>query len=401
MNIEKYFDMVDVEEIYKTILDLEGPKFPLDNFDKLDKAASYIIEKLESYNIKTEVQEFYLEGFEKPFKNVLGYIGDQSKPAVLLGSHYDTVRFSPGANDNLSAVAVSLEMARILSKIDNPPTVIVAVFTLEEGHPTKNKRVKEVLQKDGWLDQKGRFTSSKIYHFNKLLNKMLMKKWKEEKLRAFESLEIVLKENENIFDDVEKSYIETLIPVFKGFKKLSVTDKLSSSLVGSSLYVEKVLKEKIDIKYIINYDCLGWINNNEGTQKLLPISEEMRPFLQLHKTTLESTVGNYIGIMGERNSKNILDTFMNHCSMPEIDIPHLGLYLPIDFKTIHESIGDVLRSDHAPFWEAGIKGLFISDTANFRSPHYHTGGDTYDRIDYNMLAKITTASLRTIIDLDL
>ncbi len=123
----------------------------------------------------------------------------------------------------------------------------------------------------------------------------------------------------------------------------------------------------------------------------------MEPFLQLHKTDLEGTVGNFIGVMGERNSKVLLDKFLSNCADPSIDIPYFGLHIPFDYKTIHSALPDVLRSDHAPFWEAGIPGLFISDTANFRSPHYHTGSDTYNRIDYNMLAKITLATLRTLL----
>jgi hypothetical protein len=37
---------------------------------------------------------------------------------------------------------------------------------------------------------------------------------------------------------------------------------------------------------------------------------------------------------------------------------------------------DLLRSDHAPFLACGVPGIMVTDTANFRNPHYHTPGDT-------------------------
>jgi hypothetical protein len=40
--------------------------------------------------------------------------------ALVVGAHYDTVPGSPGANDNASAVAVLLELARLLAD-DAPP----------------------------------------------------------------------------------------------------------------------------------------------------------------------------------------------------------------------------------------------------------------------------------------
>ncbi|MDX6222955.1 MAG: hypothetical protein QOD91_2009 [Frankiales bacterium] len=53
-------------------------------------------------------------------------------PAVVVGAHLDTVRHSPGADDNASGVAAVLEIARLLDGLDRPPAVVLAVFDLEE-----------------------------------------------------------------------------------------------------------------------------------------------------------------------------------------------------------------------------------------------------------------------------
>ena len=54
------------------------------------------------------------------------------RKAVVVGAHLDTVRHSPGADDNASGVAALLEIARLLDTLEQPPSVILAVFDLEE-----------------------------------------------------------------------------------------------------------------------------------------------------------------------------------------------------------------------------------------------------------------------------
>ena len=49
---------------------------------------------------------------------------------------------------------------------------------------------------------------------------------------------------------------------------------------------------------------------------------------------------------------------------------------------------DIFRSDHAPFWAAGIPAIMITDTANFRNPHYHNSTDT---LDYTFMGNVTRA----------
>lgn len=54
------------------------------------------------------------------------------RPFILVGAHYDTVKGSPGADDNASGVAVLLEMTRLLQQVSPPPSVRLVSFTNEE-----------------------------------------------------------------------------------------------------------------------------------------------------------------------------------------------------------------------------------------------------------------------------
>ncbi len=51
--------------------------------------------------------------------------------------------------------------------------------------------------------------------------------------------------------------------------------------------------------------------------------------------------------------------------------------------------GDLMRSDHAPFWLAGKPTVFFSDTADLRNAHYHRPTDTPETLDPAFLAEVT------------
>ncbi|MFN7133003.1 MAG: M28 family peptidase, partial [Myxococcales bacterium] len=58
-------------------------------------------------------------------------------------------------------------------------------------------------------------------------------------------------------------------------------------------------------------------------------------------------------------------------------------------RRLAEALPDLWRSDHAPFWDAGIPAALLTATANFRNPHYHAPGDVPDTLDYVFMARIT------------
>jgi Zn-dependent M28 family amino/carboxypeptidase len=57
---------------------------------------------------------------------------DRAREVVILGAHYDTVETTPGADDNASAVAVLLEVARMLRPLKPQRTVRFVAFPCEE-----------------------------------------------------------------------------------------------------------------------------------------------------------------------------------------------------------------------------------------------------------------------------
>ncbi|MFB7599859.1 M28 family peptidase [Streptomyces sp. NPDC056160] len=59
--------------------------------------------------------------------------------------------------------------------------------------------------------------------------------------------------------------------------------------------------------------------------------------------------------------------------------------------------GHLGRSDHAPFWNRRIPALMLTETANFRNPHYHRPTDAPATLDFARLAAVTSATAATAV----
>ena len=111
---------------------LIGERNPFTEPDHLEKTRLYITKQFESFNLSVNQEAVDFEN-SRSF-NVIGkLIGNQStqKPFVL-AAHYDTKPGTPGADDNASAVAALLEIARCLADHNFHTPLIFTAFTLEE-----------------------------------------------------------------------------------------------------------------------------------------------------------------------------------------------------------------------------------------------------------------------------
>jgi hypothetical protein len=100
--------------------------------DKIEETKRYILACLESFGYTPELQPYAYGG--KTFSNIIVSIQGKSRSdeTVIIGAHYDTVYGTPGADDNASAVAVLLEMSRMLKSISPERTLKLIFFVFEE-----------------------------------------------------------------------------------------------------------------------------------------------------------------------------------------------------------------------------------------------------------------------------
>jgi len=102
--------------------------------------------------------------------------------------------------------------------------------------------------------------------------------------------------------------------------------------------------------------------------------------------------GNFLSAVGDRRSRALLGAFQRsagrHLPVVGLTVPLRGWLLP-----------DTRRSDNARFWDEGYPALMVTDTADFRNPHYHRPTDTPDTLDYAFLTNATAAVGAAIRDL--
>ena len=98
----------------------------------LDATANYIEETLQAMGYAVSSQTYTVQGTS--VRNLEAVLGGTSlaEEIVLIGAHYDTVRGSPGANDNASGVAALLEVARLLAATPLARSVRFVAFVNEE-----------------------------------------------------------------------------------------------------------------------------------------------------------------------------------------------------------------------------------------------------------------------------
>ncbi len=95
--------------------------------------------------------------------------------------------------------------------------------------------------------------------------------------------------------------------------------------------------------------------------------------------------GDFLAMLTNRRSNAIAERLLSLAAayVPEMPVLALKIYLGVE-----KYFGHLLRSDHAPFWEAGIPAVMWTDTSEFRNPHYHRSSDTPDTLDYDYLVQV-------------
>jgi hypothetical protein len=132
---EKPFDkkiMISIENLKGHVQNIHFDRNPYDGYPKLEQAAQYIKREFEKIGLSVEEDLFQWEG--RSYKNIVAEKKGTISPkrVFILGAHYDTVPDSPGADDNASAIAVLLEVARNIQIIPLECTVRLVAFSLEE-----------------------------------------------------------------------------------------------------------------------------------------------------------------------------------------------------------------------------------------------------------------------------
>ena len=114
------------------------------SMDSKQEVRAYLAHLLEQFGLESKRQDYSTEG-----QNVYAILscGRTSSQTIVLGAHYDTVRQSPGANDNATGVAlvaaVAMEMVRVK---DRRHDLLIVFFDEEERGMKGSKAFAQMLK---------------------------------------------------------------------------------------------------------------------------------------------------------------------------------------------------------------------------------------------------------------
>ncbi len=143
----------------------------------------------------------------------------------------------------------------------------------------------------------------------------------------------------------------------------------SRESMGSLVYARACQARNDNVIAMLSLETIGYYSDEPGSQRY------PSPFNLVYPGT-----GNFVAVVGNTKSRQlvrrVVREFRAQNNFPCEGIATFG-FLP--------GIG---WSDHWAFWQAGYPAVMLTDTAPFRYPHYHTGKDTPDKIDYDRLARV-------------
>lgn len=95
------------------------------------QACDYVAAQLRGWGYTVTTQDVALPDGKHSRNVIAEHVGTRPE-VIVLGAHIDSKYPSPGANDNASGVAVTLELARLLAQSTTTPTVRFIAFGAEE-----------------------------------------------------------------------------------------------------------------------------------------------------------------------------------------------------------------------------------------------------------------------------
>ena len=155
-------------------------------------------------------------------------------------------------------------------------------------------------------------------------------------------------------------------------------------LLGSLAYAAALKEAGEEIAGAIVLECVGYTSEKRGSQAI-PVATPIAV----------SDVGDFLAIVGNSASAPLVNAFKRAATREARELKTVSLVVPAK----GERLPDTRRSDHAAFWHYGYPALMLTDTANFRNPHYHRPTDTFETLDLTFMQRVVRAVTAAAISL--
>lgn len=167
-------------------------------------------------------------------------------------------------------------------------------------------------------------------------------------------------------------------------------DEEERGLIGSSAYVARAKSAGEQIALSLVFEMIGYRSSAPMSQKTDATLEAVFPDAAA-QIAANDYRGDFALVVNDETATTAVADMQEVAATVGLPIVNISLLAPLK-----RSIADLRRSDHAPFWDADYPALMVTDTANFRNPHYHclrSTADTLADIDYDF----AVANVRVVV----
>jgi Zn-dependent M28 family amino/carboxypeptidase len=152
--------------------------------------------------------------------------------------------------------------------------------------------------------------------------------------------------------------------------------------MGSVVHAQSLKTEGMEVLGMASLEMIGYFSEAAGSQSF-PI-----PLLKLFYPSR----GNFIAIVSNFDSYGLTGKFKKAMTGAS-DLPVYSMNGPSMLRGVD-------FSDHMNYWKLGYQAVMVTDTAFFRNEAYHTAQDTFDRLNYDKMAKVVEGVAAAIQSLD-
>ncbi len=181
---------------------------------------------------------------------------------------------------------------------------------------------------------------------------------------------------------------------------LAAPDFEEIGLIGSRELV-RLLRTRHRVRAAIVFDPIGYMDSRPNTQKLAPGVGMLYP-RQMERLRARDNAGDGVVAIHRRRSTALVRVWAE-CAAAAIGRERVVMLRdPCDLPIIGPLLNLVplarnfSRSDHRRFWDKRLPAIQVTNTANFRNPHYHRSSDKAATLDYETLAEVTVATVLAV-----
>jgi len=235
-----------------------------------------------------------------------------------------------------------LEATRILSK-QKVQNIRFVGLTLEELNPAFALKSRQMAQSLNLKDKKNNCTSLQVSQMMKKLFELQRKHWTTGKC-ASETLSSARMELETQMSQPEIAYVKQLEKIYEGISLTSWPGKTAS--MGSSFWVDEAVRAGRKVMGVLCLETVGCSSEREHSQRFPP---GMKPEMFQANGVSSVDIGNFLAVIGDVNSGKLVISFSAQSAFDSVKLPRASLQVPLNYEQIARNMGDLLRSDHAPF----------------------------------------------------